>query len=91
MGGVRKVLNTATFGILGGLLGEDEKPAAPTIIQTAAEPAKPEAKADVAADEAAAKEAERLRKRRGAASTIVTGAMGDTSQASVYRQTLGGA
>ncbi len=44
---------------------------------------------DVAAERAAKLEAERLRKRKGALSTILTGSQGITSPAQTYKTTLG--
>lgn len=48
------------------------------------------AQAEEARQNAALKEAERLRKRKGASSTIATGMFGDTSNAPVLKKTLGG-
>ena len=59
------------------------KPKAPYIppVDTSAE--------DAAAEEAAKAEADRLRKRKGMRSTILTGAQGVTSPASVHKTLLG--
>ncbi len=54
-----------------------------------APPPPPPAADDMAAKEAAAREAERIRKRKGAASTIMTSPSGVTEAPTVLKQKLG--
>ena len=54
-----------------------------------APPPPPLPSADTAAQEAAAREAERIRKRKGMASTIKTGPEGLTEAATVLKEKLG--
>lgn len=63
------------------------KPKMPEPIIVAAPPV---SKDDTAIKEAAEREAERIRKRRGMKSTIMTGPQGLTTQPTVLKEELGG-
>ena len=67
------------------LIPEVGKTTAPAPIPTPTAPSVD----STAAKEAAAREAERLRKRKGAASTIATGPQGVQTEATTYKKTLG--
>jgi hypothetical protein len=91
-GGTSAVLaSTLVGGLAGGAIGTTADVLTakdPNLDQT--DPAAAIRDAETMKMKTAAAEAARLRQRKGAASTIVSGPAGDTSQAPVLKQTLGG-
>jgi len=79
----KKVMKVATFGLGGLLMKKAGFFAEPEKLTPPAEP-------DVEIRAAAEAEYERMRKRKGASSTNVTGPLGLTTQPTTFKSTLGG-
>lgn len=95
--GVTSIMHLVGGTAIGGTSGlayggskysEATTPKMPAPVSAPAEPPGPSAE-EIAAKEAAAAEAERLRKKRGLKSTLITGPSGVTTPPTTFKTTLG--